>query len=114
MKATLKTIRALITDAALPPEVEHAVLWRFDQLPTLYISLKSTYESRYSDRILVLVQGMLKTLASEEAAGAEGVKLAEKIVVRLQKMHDAHGLAEIGLKPPPAPKPKPVRKKKAG
>jgi hypothetical protein len=114
VKATLKTIRALVTDAGLPAEVEHAVLWRFDQLPTLYISLKTTYESRYSDRILVLVQGMLKTLASEEAGGEDALKLAEKIVVRLQKMHDQHGLAEIGLKPPPAPKPKPVRKKKAG
>ena len=114
MKATLKTIRALVTDAAMAPEIEHAVLWRFDQLPTLYISLKGTYESRYSDRILVLVQGILKTLMSEEAGGADAVKLAEKIVARLQKMHDQHGLAEIGIKPPPAPKPKPVRKKKAG
>jgi hypothetical protein len=114
VKATLKTIRAMLTDAGLPPEVEHAVLWRFDQLPALYMSLKSSYESRYSDRILLLVQGILKTLASEEAGGAEALKLAEKIVARLQKMHDAHGLAEIGLKPPTAPKPKPVRKKKAG
>ena len=112
MDDNLRAIRNLVTAASLPPQVEHTMLWRFDQLPKLYGDLKRTYESRYSDRILVLVQGMLKVLASEETAGPDAHKLAEKIVSRLQKMHDAHGLSEVGLKPPVAPKP--LKKKKVG
>jgi hypothetical protein len=110
VQANLQAIRAAITEASLPAELEQTVLWRFDQLPKLYADLKRTYESRYSDRILVLVQGILKALAAEDVTNPETVKLAEKIIAKLQKMHDKHGLAHVGLKPPAAPKP--VRKKK--
>ena len=110
MQANLQAIRASIVETALPVEVEQTVLWRFDQLPKLYIDLKRTYESRYSDRILVLVQGILKALAAEEVTNPDTMKLAEKIISRLQKMHDKHGLAHVGLKPPSVPKP--TRKKK--
>jgi hypothetical protein len=105
MQAGLKSIRRLVKSTALPTGVEHTVLFGFDQLPQLYNDLNRTYDSRYSDRILGVIGGILKTLSSPDAGGPAAEKLAVTIGNRLRDMHDKHGIA-VALKAP-------VEKKKA-
>jgi hypothetical protein len=108
--AELRAIRELVTSADLPEEVQRTVLGGFDQLPGLYRELSRTYETRYSDRIVGVVGGMTRVLASDGAGSPEARTLAEGIVERLRAMHDRYGVAVVGLKPPPAAKS--ARKKK--
>ncbi len=110
MEQELREIRELATGTDLPADVQKAVLWGLDQLPRLYTELNRTYESRHSDRIVGLVQGMVKTLTAAEA-GPDAKALAPALVDRLRAMHDRHGIA-VALKALPAPKPS--RKKKVG
>ena len=83
MQAGLKSIRRLVKSTALPTGVEHTVLWGFDQLPQLYLDLNRTYDSRYSDRILGVIGGILKTLGTPEAGGAAADVPAATTLARL-------------------------------
>jgi hypothetical protein len=103
MDAGLKAIRKLVLQAALPDRVEHDVLKSFDELPTLYRDLNRTYNTCYSDRILGLVGGIFRTLASADAGGPVAEKLATDIGSRLRKLHDKHGIS-VALKEPTAAK----------
>jgi hypothetical protein len=109
VETELKAIRKLVKKTTLPPAIEHTVLWGFDQLPQLYTDLNRTYDSRYSDHILGVIGGILKTLASADAGGEAAEKLATVMGNRFRDMHDKHGIA-VALKPPPAPKSKGKKK----
>jgi hypothetical protein len=98
VKAQLKAIRKLVTNATLPAGMKHTLLWSFDRLPQLYIDLDRTYENRYCDQIVGVIGGMLKTLASPDAGPtAEG--LATVLANRFRNVHDKHGIA-VTLKKP--------------
>ncbi len=111
METDLQAIRDMVSKAELPAKVQQTVLTTFDQLPKVYQDLGRTYESRFSDRIVGLVEGMVRTLANKDAC-PDAPGLAENMVNRLRAMHDRHGIA-VALKPPPQPARKPVRKAKA-
>jgi hypothetical protein len=104
----LQAIRALVTDASLPANIQHSILVSFDKLPGLYDDLDRTYESRFADRIAGSVEGMLRILAAKDA-GPDAMHLSTTIVNRMREMHDRFGVA-VTLKLPPATK---VPRKKA-
>jgi hypothetical protein len=108
--AELQAIRALVTDASLPANIQKSVLASFDKLPGLYDDLDRTYESRFSDRITGSVEGMLRILAAKDA-GPDALHLSATIVNRMREMHDRFGIA-VALKRLPAAK-LPRKKKSA-
>jgi hypothetical protein len=105
----MQAIRAMMTEAPLPQQVQQFLLARFDQLPKLYSELSRTYESRFADRIAGSVEGMVRVLASKEA-GPDAAQFAATLITRMRAMHDRYGVA-VTLKPLPAAKP--ARKGKA-
>ena len=109
MHAELQAIRDLVQSATLPASVQHAVLRRFDELPKLYEELSRTYESRFADRIIGSIEGMVRILAAKDAC-PDAPELATTMVNRMRAMHDRFGIA-VALKPPRAAKL--PRKKKA-
>jgi hypothetical protein len=106
--AELQGIRTLVADATLPVKVQQSVLSRFDQLPTLYDDLNRTYESRFADRIIGSIEGMVRILAAKDAC-PDSPQLATTMVNRIRAMHDQYGIA-VALKPPLAAKAKPKKK----
>jgi hypothetical protein len=110
MDSGLETIRGVVNEATLSVETRRTVLWGLDQLPPLYRDLDRTYDVRYRDSILRLVQGMLMKLQVQEPGCPDAPEVAEGIVSHLKAMHERLGIPSLGLKPP-AP-PKPVRKRK--
>jgi hypothetical protein len=104
----LQAIRALVTNAALPANIQESILASFDRLPRLYESLSRTYESRFADHIRGSVEGMVRILAAKDG-GPNAPQLAATIVNRMREMHDRFGVA-VALKPPPAPKATPKKK----
>ena len=108
MQAALQEIRDIVTAATLPVTVQQTVLIRFDGLPKLYAELGRTYETRFSDRIIAAIDGMVRTLSTDEA-GPDAAPLATTMVERLRAMHDHYGIS-VALKPPPPPKVKRRRK----
>jgi hypothetical protein len=78
-------------------------------LSSLYIQYRRTSESRYAVEITRLLQGVLAELDKAEA-DATGAQTAG-IIDRFRLLHEQLGLPALGLKPPPAPKPRP---RKAG
>jgi hypothetical protein len=99
VQAELQEIRAFVAATALPLEVQQMILSRFDVLPMLYAELSRTYETRFSDRIVMTIDGMVRTLNTKEA-GPDALQLARAIVERLRAMHDRYGIS-VALKPPP-------------
>jgi hypothetical protein len=102
VQAALQEIRDIVAATALPVAVQQTVLSCFDGLPKLYAELSRTYETRFSDRIIATVGGMVRTLTTEEA-GPDAAPLAATMVARLCAMHDRYGISVV-LKPPPAAK----------
>ncbi len=107
--AELQVIRTLVTDATLPAKIQQSILSSFDKLPTLYDDLYRSYESRFSDRIIGAIEGIVRMLAATDA-GPDAPELAATIVNRMRAMHDRFGVA-VALKPLPVAKPS--RKKKS-
>jgi hypothetical protein len=107
--AELQRIRRLLTDSALPAKIQKPILASFDKLPSLYDDLNRTYESRFSDRIIGSIGGIVRSLGADDA-GPEASQLAATMVNRMRAMHDRFGVA-VALKPLPAAKP--ARKKKS-
>jgi hypothetical protein len=102
VQAALQEIRDIVTATTLPVAVQQTVLSRFDGLPKLYAELSRTYETRFSDRIVAAVDGMVRTLTADEA-GPDASPLAATMVERLRAMHARYGISVV-LKPPPAAK----------
>ena len=49
----------LVKAAKIPDETGRTLLWCIEQLPPLYVQLCETYETRFSEKIVRLEQGML-------------------------------------------------------
>ena len=109
MHAELQVIRNLVSGATLPAKLQQSILASFDKLPSLYDDLNRTYESRFADRIVGSIDGILRLLAVKDAC-PDAPELAATMVNRMRAMHDRFGIA-VALKPLPAAKP--TRKKKA-
>ncbi len=113
MEAELQTIQTLVSGATLSPEVRRNVVWRLVLLPPIYRDLERSFDSRYRDTILRLVDSMLKTLAAKDADSPDGSQVGEGIVHGLLAMHARLGISSLGLKLPAPPKPvKAARKRK--
>ena len=111
VESDLQAIRDMVSEATVLAKVQQSVLNSFDEMPKLYRELGRTYESRFSDRIVGLVDGMIRSLASKDA-GAGAPALSEAIVNQLRAMHDRHGIAVALKVRPPAAKPKPAAQEK--
>ena len=93
----------------LSADAKNSLMWCLNQLPALARDFGRTYESRYTDQVLRLEQGMLGKVAEENAAG-----LAEALIERLRALHERLGLPGVDPKLRPAPPPLPRKKRKAG
>jgi hypothetical protein len=96
----LQTLRDVVNGATLSAETRQSVLRSIDQMPSLYRELDRTYDIRYRDGIVRLVEGMLHTLGQQNAESADASKVAADIVSYLGAMHLRLGIPSLGLKPP--------------
>jgi hypothetical protein len=104
VQTDLQAIRDMVTGTTLPAKVQETILTRCDQLPKLYAELSRTYETRFSDRIVATVEGMIRILNAQES-GPDAPQLAATMVERMRAMHTRYGISVV-LKPPPVAKPK--------
>jgi hypothetical protein len=104
MDKDLKAMRATVMKATLSASIQSTALWYLDKLPNLYRELALTYENRYLEEILRLVQAMLRTI--------EAPKPVETLTTQFRAMHERHGIPRLALKAPlpvkPVAVPKPV------
>jgi hypothetical protein len=112
MEADLQAVEGMVAAAGLPEQERQTLLWCVRQLPQLYRQLAQTNESRHSDDILRLVQGMLKTLKGAGKAYPDAARLAEGITSRLQAMQERLGIPGPDLNSLHAPRL--ARPKKSG
>ena len=99
-----------VLSAAIPDASKRTALWCVSKLPSLYTQLRLTYENRYREEITRLVQGALHELLDSQAIGAAGRQLADRIIKRLQLLHERSGIPELNL---PTPLSSPSRSRKA-
>ena len=66
LQARLAVLADAVRAAALPSGRKHTARWCMGQLPALYAQLRQTSESRYSEAISRLVQGVLKDYVVSE------------------------------------------------
>lgn len=100
LQGELKVMSKEVRAAAIPDACKKTVLWCMEQLPTLYTKLHLTNESRYSEEINRLVQGLLKEVTTDENARPDTQKLATSISDQLQRLHEEHGFPALILKSP--------------
>ena len=93
-------IAALVKAAQIPAVSSSTILWCIEQLPALYESFAQTYETRFSDKIAHLEQGMLAELREAKNC-PETTKLTALISSRLRSLHALHGLQSLDPKPTP-------------
>ncbi|MBL8799991.1 MAG: hypothetical protein JNM56_39275 [Planctomycetia bacterium] len=99
IQAKLAVLGNEVRDAAIPDQCKQTTLWCLKQLPALYAKFGLTNESRYSEEITRLVQGLVVEL-NGKASGADGQKLATTIPDSLRSLHEEFGLPELTLKAP--------------
>jgi hypothetical protein len=109
LQTTIAALRDQIGAAAIPEAGRHTAAWCVGQLPGLYLKYCQTSESRYAAEITRLLRGVLAEVAKSEA-GSTGAQTAA-IIDSFRVLHERLGLPALGLKLPPAPKP---RSRKAG
>ena len=90
MDKDLKAMRATVMKATLSASIQSTALWYLDKLPNLYRELALTYENRYLEEILRLVQAMLRTI--------EAPKPVETLNSQFRAMHERHGIPRLALK----------------
>jgi hypothetical protein len=95
--------------AAIRAGCKDTALWCIGRLPALYDQFQQTSESRYGEQLTGHLQGLLNALARSTRASPEAQQLAASVPDRLQRLHEAFGLPQLGLKSPVA-KPLPSRK----
>jgi len=110
MDEGLQSIRDVVNEASLSVETRQSVLRCIDNLPPLYRDLDRTYDIRYRDGIVRIVEHMLFTLRAKNPESPDAGKVADGILSHLGAMHQQLGIPSLGLKP--APVAKPVRKRK--
>jgi hypothetical protein len=93
MDKDLKAMRATVMKATLSASTQSTALWYLDKLPSLYRELALTYENRYLEEILRLVQAMLRTI--------EAPKPVETLTSQFRAMHERHGIPRLALKSAP-------------
>lgn len=84
--------------APISDTCKHTAAWCFGKLPTLYVKLGLTNESRYGDEIAGLVQWLLKELTLGTSASPETRKCAATFSKRLSLFHERFGLPGLNLK----------------
>ena len=111
LPARLAGLADEVRAAALPSGCQQTTLWCLGQLPALYAQLGQTSESRYSEAITRLLQGLLKELAQAQAVCPEAQQLAARLTDRLRLLHEEFGLPGLRLPTPGRLSP---RSRKAG
>jgi len=99
IQAKLTVLGNEVRDAAIPDQCKQTTLWCLKQLPALYTKFGLTNESRYSEEITRLVQGLVVEL-NGKSGSPEAQKLATSIPDSLRLLHEEFGLPVIHLKAP--------------
>lgn len=96
MTNKLTEIAKLVKAAHISAASERTVLWCIEQLPALYANFSQTYETRFSEKIARLEQGILGELTDAE-------RLTALVRGRLRALHECHGLQSLDPKPSKLP-----------
>ena len=110
-RARLTALGNEVGAAAIPDDCKQTAAWCLGQLPSLYVQLRQTNESRYVEAITRLVQGILKALAASQRACPEAQLWATRIPECFRLLHEEYGLRALHLKPVGAA---PPRSRKVG
>jgi len=100
LQSELAAIQSLVEAAGIPDGTRQTIFASLRQLPPLYQELMKTYESRYVDKILVLITLIRKALSNNGVP-----ELGESIANRFTAIHSRRGFPSLGLKPAVAPAP---------
>lgn len=99
IQAKLDVLGKEVRDAEIPDACKQTTLWCLKQLPALYTKFGLTNESRYSEEITRLVQGLVVEL-NGKSGNSEAQKLATVIPDSLRLLHEEFGLPVLNLKTP--------------
>jgi hypothetical protein len=102
MNTGFKKLHKVVNDARLSASTRQQVLQTIDRLPPLYGELDRTYDIRYRDGIVRLVETMLHSLDRDSEASSDGSKVAGVIMTHLADMHQRLGIPSLGMKKPVA------------
>jgi hypothetical protein len=105
IQAHFLALVAAVQPTTIPAERKEVIARSVQRMPALYARLQETNESRYSDGITALVQGILMDLEACPEARKLGAAFREK----LRQLHEETGVPQLTLKPAVPTKP---RKKK--
>lgn len=97
--AELAAIRDLVSTSTISPESKHSVAWCLDKLSPLYGQFYQTYDSRISQEIQRLEQGILGKLGKEPRASRDAKTVAKEVQSQLQTLHERFGLENVDPKP---------------
>jgi hypothetical protein len=100
MNMAFENLQKVVTEARLSATMRQQVLQSLDRLPPLYGDFDRTYDIRYRDGIVRLVEAMLYSLGQDSADSPDGSKVAGAIVHHLAEMHQRLGIPSLGMKQP--------------